>query len=84
MTYLDLPTLAEDADFRARCIGCAALEGNPAPEQWQYANKYAMAASPGFLAAYSSALVAEVPRPGADPAVISDNQILAAYQALTG
>ena len=84
MTYIDLPVLAADPDFRDRCIGCAALEGNPAPEQWQYANKYAMAASPGFLDAYSSALAGGVPRPGADPAVISDDQILAAYQALAG
>ncbi len=84
MTYIDLPTLAQDTDFQARCIGCAALEGNPAPEQWQYANKYAMAASPGFLDAYSSALVAEVPRPGADTSVISDAMILSAYQALIG
>ena len=84
MTYIDLPTLAEDPDFRARCIGCAALEGNEQPEQWQYANKYAMAASPGFLDAYSSALVAQVPRPGADTSVISDAQILSAYQALGG
>ena len=84
MTYIDLPTLAADLDFQARCIGCAALEGELQPEQWQYANKYAMAASPGFLAAYSSALAGGVPRPGADPAVISDAMILSAYQALTG
>ena len=41
-----------------------------------------MAASPGFADAYEYALNTDVERPGNDPAVITDGQILAAVQAL--
>jgi hypothetical protein len=85
MAYADQALLSTDGDFQARVAACAAveidLEGQH-PYAWAAANLWMIAAAPGFADAYASALAGDVPRPGNDPAVISDAQILAAVQAL--
>lgn len=82
MTYWDTSELSEDGDFRKRTTAAAADEANPAPEQWAFAERWRMAAAPGFSAAYGYAVLAGTPNPGRDEAVISDAMILAQYQYL--
>jgi hypothetical protein len=84
MTYWDVANLSDDPDFRARCTASLAQEQHPQPEQQAYAWRWLYAGQPGFGDAYASAIVSEVPNPGRDPGVITDGQILAATQALTG
>src|SRR4051794_24614286 len=57
---------------------------------WVHDNRYLWAASPGWGAAWDSALAAHPPdtepdyQPGQDPAVITDGMILATVQQLGG
>jgi hypothetical protein len=61
-----------------------------APIGWVQDNRYVWAASPGWGAAWDSALAAHPPEtepdyePGKDPAVITDGMILSTVQALAG
>ena len=80
--YLTVATIAADQTMRQRVAACAAQEGETAPENWAYTNAYLWAASPGWDDAWESAVAAGNPAPGADPAVITDPQILAAVQQL--
>jgi hypothetical protein len=85
MSYYYQALLSTDPDFIQRVAACAAVEITLAdlqPTQWAYDHMWIIAASPGFADAYSSAIVANVPTPGRDEAVISDGQILAAVQAI--
>lgn len=85
MAYLDQAALSVDIDFTNRLAACAAnevdLQGTQ-PTSWATSNQWQIAAAPGFADAYASAVASDVPRPGADPSVISDAQILAAVQAM--
>lgn len=86
MSYWDQATLAGDGEFLQRVAACVSNE-DPAPADppsWAYDHRWQVAAAPGFADAYASAIAADVPNPGRDPAVISDAQILAAVQALLG
>jgi hypothetical protein len=47
-------------------------------------NARRLAIQPGWREAWESALASGVENPGADPAVITDGQILAAVQSLLG
>ena len=85
MAYSDNAALAEDRDFRGRIAACAATEDpmmtmHPLmfADTWQWQ----ISGSPGFGEAYASALASDVDRPGNDPAVISDAQILSAVQPI--
>ena len=82
MGFWEQSQLTQDPDFAARCVACAAGEGFDSPDQWQWAHRFDLAATPGFADAYSSALASSVPNPGRDPAVISDAQILSAVQSI--
>lgn len=86
MSYATQSQLAQDQDFVNRCNACAAKEINPAsptnPLSYVATNIWALAAAPGFDAAYESAIAAGIGRPGWEPSVISDGQILSAMQAL--
>lgn len=86
MSFFDQATLSTDGDFRQRIAACAATQdiGDTQPTAWADANQWWLAAAPGFAAAYASALAGGVERPGRDPAVITDEQILAAVQARVG
>ena len=84
MSYSSLAALAADPDFISRVSAAAAVEvpHTHQPQQWASDHIWWISASPGFADAYESAIAGEVPRPGNDPAVISDAQILAAVQQL--
>lgn len=84
MSYSSQAQLSNDSDFVARTSAAAAVEVSKThqPQQWAVDHIWWMAASPGFASAYESALAGDIERPGNDPAVISDEQILSAIQAL--
>lgn len=87
MAYSDVALLAADYDFQTRVAACIATEtaSQPAPPNasaWAADHAWQMAAQPGFGDAYASAIAGGVPRPGNDPAVISDAQILSAVQSI--
>jgi len=75
--------MSRDPDLVARVQACAAQEvPGEDPYQWVAVNMLELCASPGWDAAWASALAAGNPSPGRDPAVISDAMILSAVQAL--
>lgn len=85
MSYSDQALLSRDADFMFRLAACSATEialGDTQATDWAMAHQWQVSAAPGFADAYASALAAGVERPGNDPAVISDAQLLAAVQAM--
>jgi hypothetical protein len=87
MAYSDVAALAVDQDFSLRTQACYATEPGSdstgdGPATWQAEHAWSMAAAPGFGDAYASAVESGIPRPGNDPAVISDAQILGAVQAI--
>lgn len=84
MSYSSQAQLSNDSDFMARISAAAAIEvpKTHQPQQWAKDHVWWVAAAPGFAAAYESALAGAVERPGNDPSVISDAQILSAVQAL--
>jgi len=85
MAYSDVALLAADYDFQLRASACVATENaSENPPGWAADHAWQMAAQPGFGEAYASALAGNVPRPGWDPSVISDAQILSAVQTLVG
>jgi hypothetical protein len=85
MSFATQSLIAQDQDFINRCNSCAAVEVpatvNPNPLTWVYENIWQLSTSPGFDAAYESALAAGIARPGWEASVISDAQILSAIQA---
>lgn len=85
MAYSDQAMLSQDYDFAQRIAACAAVEielNGEQPMVWASNNQWLIAAAPGFADAYASAVAGGVQRPGNDPSVISDQQILAAVQHL--
>jgi hypothetical protein len=100
MAYADVAALADDPDFNRRYQACYAIETLNAPSAaipstWAAEHYWDMAAQPGFGDAYAYAILThptdpEAPgyvpdyRPGNDPGVITDAQILGAVQSLMG
>jgi hypothetical protein len=84
MGYWEISSMAQDADLAARIRACAAQEIDGDPYSWQTENMLDLCASPGWGAAWSSALAAGNETPGRDPAVITDGMILSAVQAAAG
>ena len=84
MSYQAQAQLSNDADFTNRVAACAAVEVDTPdqPTAWARDNIWRIAAAPGFADKYEYALNTDVENPGADPAVITDGDILAAVQAL--
>ena len=85
MAYSDIAALAIDFDFRARVAASAASENDHLPmHPLMFADTYQwqIAGAPGFGDAYASAVAGDVERPGNDPSVISDAQILGAVQPI--
>lgn len=88
MTYAIVASISRDFDVARRVSACVAIEGVSAvPEQWVAAHSWALAAQPGWAAAWGSALASHVDDegylPGADESVITDGMILSAVQAIT-
>lgn len=85
MAYYDVFLLHQDADFQGRVASCYAIEsGEENPNVWTQEHIWQMAAQPEFGDAYGYALNTGKENPGADPAVITDGQILSAVQSLMG
>ena len=82
MAYSDIALLSSDNDFILRTAACASTEGELDPTQWAHDHQWQMAAAPGFGDAYATAILNGIARPGNDPSVISDAQILSAVQPL--
>ena len=91
MAYSSISLLQQDPDFQRRVMACYAVETLNVdaaldPGSWQAIHSWDMAAQPGFGDAYAYALETHPDdpdyRPGNDPAVITDEQILAAVQSL--
>jgi hypothetical protein len=86
MSYITGHLISQDQDIRNRAAVAAAEQGVAAGEEehWVFIHCRRLATQPGWAAAWESALANGVERPGLDPAVISDGQILAAVQSLLG
>ena len=85
MSYLSIATIRQDSWLQARAAACAAVEGEPSPDQWVFTHSWQLAAQPGWGAAWDSALVSHPEddyQPGRDEAVITDYMILSAVQKL--
>lgn len=82
MAYSDVAQLAADGDFIMRTRACYSTETSTDPIVWSNAHSWPMAATPTFGDKYASALANGIVRPGNDPSVISDPDILAAVQHL--
>jgi len=82
MAYSDVALLSQDYDFMQRVNACVAAETQDNPTAWTQTHIWVVSSAPGFGDAYASALASSVERPGNDPAVISDGQILSAVQGI--
>lgn len=80
--YSDVSLLAQDTDFIQRTRACVSQEGEADPVSWSNQHNWQMAGTPGFGDKYASAIAGDVERPGWDPSVISDAEILSAVQAI--
>jgi hypothetical protein len=92
--YLAIAAIASDQYMNERLRACVTQEASEGSiplgvndaASWVSQNAYVWAASPGWGAAWESALVAnagdDAYEPGKDEAVITDEQILSAVQSL--
>ena len=90
MAYTDIAELAGDIDFLARINAAYAVEtlddianlNYVYPESWSQLHAWAIAAQPGYGAAYAYAKANGVADPGKNPAVITDAQITSGVQSV--
>jgi len=82
--YLTIAVIAESVAMHRRVTACAAQQGQSNPETWTSEQRWGWAAAPGWGEAWDSAVASGIDDPGADPAVITDGQILAQVQAMLG
>lgn len=82
-TYLDISAVSESLSMQRRVSACAAQQNAPGdPWTWMWNYRLTWASAPGWGAAWGSALAADNPDPGADPAVITDGMILTQVQGM--
>lgn len=81
-TYWGITLVAKDEELQSRVTACAAQEGEDSPYNWTMTHQWAWAAQPTWAEKYEYALAVGVARPGQDPAVITDADILTAVQLL--
>lgn len=82
MAYLTVADMVDNESLTRREYAAIAKEGKDQPEAWQYLYRWRLAASPGWDAAWESAVAGGIEDPGADAGVITDGQILAAVQQI--
>jgi hypothetical protein len=82
--YLTIAVIARDEDMIQRVASCAAKQGEPEPHWWATNHAYTWAAAPGWAMKWDSAVASGVANPGADPAVVTDGDILAVVQPMLG
>jgi hypothetical protein len=84
--YLTQGQIAADADMNTRVAQAAAQEGvtdaHIDPDVWTNEWRRVWSAAPGWSDAWESALAGNNENPGADPAVITDGQILSQVQGM--
>ena len=87
--YLTQSTIADDPYMKLRVAACAAQQGVTDaaidPDYWTQEWRRVWSASPGWDAAWESALAGDNSpdyQPGMDVAVITDGQILAQVQSM--
>lgn len=90
MSTLDQHIAARrDPDLLARVIAAAEIAGIPQPQAWAESNIGAVVAADvggttiADVHAYAVATYEPAPRPGADATKVTDEQIIAAVDALT-
>lgn len=86
MSYMIIADMTESRGLHRRLTACAAEQGVTNPAKWVQDNTWLLAVSPGWRGAWASALaVPDRPDgydPGADEAVITDDDIRARVQPL--
>ena len=89
MSYLTQDAIASNPAMQHRVAQCYAGEQDGSPDQmddpdrWAYTNRRTWSASPGWDAAWASALAGdEDADPGANEACITDGQILSQVQSM--
>lgn len=83
MSYKIMAEIAASGSLWRRVTACAWQENvTTAPGEWASASMWRLAVQPGWDAAWASAVAAGTPDPGDDEAVITDEAILSAVQAL--
>lgn len=81
MSYNSIAEMARNNALRERIAACASAEGvTIQPTRWADENQWFLAASPGWAAAWASALASNNEAPGRDEGVITDGMILASVQ----
>ena len=82
-SYLTISVVAVDQNMLNRVTACAAQQGvHNSPHSWAAQNQYAWASSPTWAEKWDYAVANGVEEPGADPAVITDIDILTTVQGL--
>lgn len=86
MSLNTIADLAEDEDFKRRVkVAVVTLSIDSNSDAWISENILKVASSEGFEAAYASALTQEyMAKPGKNPAVITDEQIITAVKNIAG
>jgi hypothetical protein len=82
MAYIDVAQMVRSVSLIEREWAALAKEGIDPPEGWQMEHRWTLAASPGWDAAWASAVAGGMEDPGADPGVITDGMILSAIQGI--
>ena len=86
MTYLIQNEIASSLSMQNRVAQCAAGQDVPDPDRWTFDHRRVWAAAPGWDSAWESSMAAHpddpTHDPGADGAVITDNEILAQVQSM--
>jgi len=82
MSYRTVADMVDSASLIRREYAAIAKEGIDPPEGWQYEHRWMLAASPGWDAAWDSAVAGGVEDPGDDQGVITDGMILSAVQKI--
>jgi hypothetical protein len=84
--YLTQSLIAADVAMTNRVAQAAAQEGVAEagfdPDWWTNSWRRVWASSPGWDAAWESALASGIENPGANPTVITDGEILAQVQSM--
>lgn len=81
--YSTIATMANDSFLARRLTAAAAQEGKSKPyESWVNEYRWELASTPGWSAAWESAVASGNPNPGDDAGVITDGMILAAVQPM--
>jgi hypothetical protein len=83
MTYANIAAITQSVSLMNRITAAAAEEEKPIPyDAWVRERMWQFAASPGWAAAWGSALASGIVDPGASETVITDGMILAEVQPM--